>query len=154
MRKKTYKRMILFSVILTIGVGIAYVVHRVNTYTSMVLPSDNIKCGTDTYYLDPKLAELFKVPGNGMGKFKLIKEKLNEAGIIIYNKKIYYVIKKSKKICSMDLDGKNERIIDECNIIMPYQPMFKLGVHIYYYNKENILTRIDNYGRSDRMGTI
>lgn len=144
MLNKKHKIIILALILVLVTVGIGFTKVKLDSYRRIVYPALNIKCGSDTYLVDKQDNQLYKVYNYGRSRVKLIKDKIEETGIILFKDRLYFINKNNNNICSTDLNGKNLKVIDKCNIIMPYQPIFKLGNHVYYYDSNNVLTRLNN----------
>ena len=150
--KKNKYYILLFLIVLILCGGIGFTKSKIkslNSFKEIVFPSLNIKYGKSIYYVNTEEGFLYKTYNNG--KKRLGKDRIDKVGIIIFEDKLFYVDRLSKKICSMSLEGKDKREIGDCNIIMPYQPAFKLGKHVYYYDCKNILIRINSLGICEKL---
>jgi hypothetical protein len=135
-------------IILLFGIGFAKL--KINSFSKMILPALEVSVGNVMYYID-KNSYLYKTSYNGNSQEKLLDYKIDRVGIIVFEGKLYFISKDNKKVCSMELNSHHLREIDKCNIIMPNQPIFKLGEHVYYYDNRNILTRIDCEGKHEKV---
>lgn len=158
-KNKCFIIVFLIIVLLCGGIGLAKSkIRNFNSFKEIVFPSLNIKQGKWIYYVNTKDGLLYKTYNNEKMKLKfklrLSNDKIDSVGVIIFGDKLFYINRLSKKFCSMNLEGKDKKEIGSCNIIMPYQPAFKLGNHVYYYDSKNILIRIDSSGRSEKLMNI
>lgn len=144
--------LVLIILFVVMGLGLAKL--KLDSFSKMILPSLSVKVGENTYYVDTKEEVLYKAGNNGKPNVRLTKDRIDKLGIILFDQKLYFINKDNMKFCSIDLDGNNIREIDECNIIISYQPIFKLGEHIYYYNSKNKLTRVDKTGKLEKIEAV
>jgi hypothetical protein len=148
---RKYKLIIVIAFITFLLGGICFI--KLTPYCRVIYPSLQTSVLHNMYFVNTTDCFLYKVSTETNVKFKLSKDKIDSIGIIILKDKLYYINKITKRLCSIELNGKNMEVIDTCNIIMPFQPLFKLGTHIYYYNLENELIRIDENGILEKMAS-
>lgn len=146
--KKNKTCIIILIIVLLIGSG-RFVVIKYNEFNKMILPAVSVKLGNEIYCVNISQNDLYRIRNND--KAKLIMPNVDRIGIIIFKGKLYYINNEKNKICSSDLKGENIKEIDKCNIVMPNQPIFKLGDHIYYYNSKNSLSRVDKEGNPEKV---
>lgn len=131
--------------------GLYFIRMKINNLNRIIYPKMNITSGNYTYFIDARDSLLYRSPCKKNNRIKLSDDKVDSIGIIVIRNKIFYINKISKKLCQIDNDGRNKSVIDECNIFMPYQPIFKLGKHLYYYDLENNLMRISADSGRERI---
>jgi hypothetical protein len=129
--------------------GLGYI--KLKTYSQITYPAISVRISHNLYFISTSDGFLYNTNTDTKVSHRLVNDKIDCLGIIVFKNKLYYVNKISKRLCSIELNGKNIKAIDRCNIIMPFQPLFKLGVHIYYYNSENKLIRIDDRGFKEKI---
>ena len=149
---KRYKLVIIVAVITFILGGICFI--KIKPYSEIVYPASRINVVKNLYFVNTADGFLYKTDLDTRVNCKLSKDKIDSIGIIIFKNKLYYINKISKKLCYIELNGENIKEVDTCNIIMPFQPLFRLGVHIYYYNHENELIRIDDNGIRENITNV
>jgi hypothetical protein len=146
---KRYKIIIIIVFIIFLLGGICFI--KLTPYCKIIYPTLRMSVLHNMYFVNTTDGFLYKESTDTNVKFKLSNDKIDSLGIINLNDRLYYINKTTKRLCSIELNGRNKEEIDTCNIIMPFQPLFRLGTHIYYYNFENELIRIDEKGTLEKM---
>lgn len=147
MKYKSKRNVIFLVLLIFLFGGLGFTKSKFNDFKKVIVPSSVLKVGTDTFMIDDQC--LYKITNSGKDKSRFLEKNVDSIGILLFENRLYYINKADRYLCSVNLKGEDLRVIDKCNILVPYQTFYKLGLHVYYYDTKDHLNRIDSMGNID-----